>query len=80
MVVGEVVPNICAPRAAARLEAPAARRVFTIETMCRSLPAVRNFVKPHKGFRSTGAERNESARLLRSPDQIVVLVAPTLGG
>jgi hypothetical protein len=48
----EVVPESIAPRAAAWLEAPAARRVFTIETLVRSLPAVRNFVKPHKAFRS----------------------------
>jgi hypothetical protein len=69
VVVGEVLPNICAPRAAARLKAPAARRVFTGETMRRARAAGRNFVKPHKGFRSTDAERAEGAQLL--PRQMV---------
>jgi hypothetical protein len=60
MAVGEVVPNVDAPRAAARLEAPAARRVFTIETMldlCRRSGTLSSRTRAS----STGAERDLSA-------------------
>jgi hypothetical protein len=57
MVVGEGVPNIGAPRAAARLKGASGAAVFTIETMGRSLPSVIYFVKPHKGFQSRDALR-----------------------
>jgi hypothetical protein len=57
MIVGEGVPNVGAPRAAARLKGASGAAVFTIETMGRSLPAVSIFVKLHKGFQSHDALR-----------------------
>ena len=66
MAIGEVASKISVPRAAPQLGAPAAQCVFTIETMLGSLPAVGNFVKPHKGFRSIDTLRAEPAQLLRA--------------